>query len=210
LSGTAREVPTTSRSPLTSGPPPPNQSPAAPSMGVSFSSVHWAAANEVNRARAASAGNTFKVSSFCWGPDPSLDAREAAIRTSAHLRWDHPRCLGLHHRERERCSGSARKLQSFRLPHWRVRLKTGLPFTPPTDPRPASPSSFLARAAGFSLHAGVAVEADRGGRTRSPTTASWPRPSGTMWSRPPRTAFAPGPVQRSRGASTAASVGPCS
>ena len=45
----------------------------------------------------------------------------------------------------------------------RDELLEGL-FTPPTDSRPASPSSLLARGAGFSLHAGVAVEADRRGR----------------------------------------------
>jgi len=37
-------------------------------------------------------------------------------------------------------------------------------FTPPTDPRSTAPPSLLARGAGFSLHAGVAVEADRRGR----------------------------------------------
>jgi hypothetical protein len=37
-------------------------------------------------------------------------------------------------------------------------------FTPPTDPRPSLPPSLLARGAGFSLHAAVAVAADRRGR----------------------------------------------
>jgi len=37
-------------------------------------------------------------------------------------------------------------------------------FTPPTASRPTAPPSLLARGAGFSLHAGVAVEADRRGR----------------------------------------------